>query len=46
MSNFASNCFQDGCTALLLASQEGRDRIVEVLVKAGANVAHKDKVMP
>ena len=45
MSYFASTCFQDGHTSLLLASKEGRDDVVKVLFEAGANVNQKDKVM-
>ena len=35
---------QDGQTALYIASKEGRDQIVELLLRRDANVNHQTKV--
>ena len=35
---------QDGQTALVIASKEGRDQIVELLLRRDANVNHQTKV--
>ena len=37
-------CKQDGCFPLFSASQEGHNRIVEILLQAGATVDLQDKV--
>ena len=37
-------CIQDGVCPLHLASQEGRDKTVEILLQAGATVDLQDKV--
>ena len=42
---FCCCCFaQSGLTALMMASQEGKARVVSALVKAGANMDLKDQV--
>ena len=37
-------CMQDGASSLHIASQEGHDRVVEMLLQAGATVDLQDKV--
>ena len=37
-------CTQDGTSPLYIASQNGHDRIVEMLLQAGATVDLQDKV--
>ena len=37
-------CMQDGASSLYIASQEGHDRIVEMLFQAEATVDLQDKV--
>ena len=37
-------CTQDGACSLHISSQEGHDRIVEMLLQAGATVDLQDKV--
>ena len=38
-------CLQDGVTGLITASLRGHEKVVEVLIKAGANLDHKRKVL-
>ena len=44
MCTHTTMCIQDGSFALYVASQEGHDRIVEMLLQAGATVDLQDKV--
>ena len=37
---------QDGSTAMMYACQEGREHVVEVLLKGGATVDIQDEVIP